>query len=43
MSLTRVRDLGALMHDTTREILPEILSEKNMHDGCTEEPHPSGE
>ena len=30
------------MHDTTREILPEIHSEKNVHDGCTEEPHPSG-
>ena len=35
-------DLRAVMRDTLREILPEILGDRNAHEGPPKEPRPSG-
>ena len=37
-----VGDLRALMRDTLREILPEILGERTAREGRPDEPRPSG-
>ena len=36
-------DIRALVRDTLREILPELLVDRTAREGRSEEPHPSGE
>ena len=41
-SMPGVGDLRAMMRDTLREILPEILGDRTAREGPSKEPHPSG-